>query len=99
MLYVTYTNSFQNTPDYFEESYFPTEETAIRTRSSFQKLKIPQRKTNIGLKSLSYTGPSLSNNLNENLKRSSNINDFKHKIRVLFRRIKKKKDMNLNKRP
>ena len=57
----------------------------------FKKLKIPRRKTNIGLKSLSYTGPSLWNNLNENLKRSSSINDFKHKIRVLFRRIKKKK--------
>ena len=92
----------KHSPDYFEELFFPTEETAIRTRSSFQKLKIPWCKTNIGLKSLSYTGPSLWNNLHENLKRSSSINDFKHKIkgkRVLFWRIKKKKNMNLNKRP
>ena len=79
----------KHSPDYFEELFFPTEETAIRTRSSFQKLKIPRRKTNIGLKSLSYTGPSLWNNLNENLERFSSINDFKHK-RVLFRKIKKK---------
>ena len=74
----------KHSPDYFEELFFPTEETAIRTRSSFQKLKIPRRKTNIGLKSLSYTGPSLWNNLNENLKRSSSINDFKHKIKEFY---------------
>ena len=36
----------KHSPDYFEELFFPTEETAIRTRSSFQKLKIPRRKTN-----------------------------------------------------
>ena len=74
----------KHSPDYFEELFFPTEQTAIRTRSSFQKLKIPRRKTNIGLKSLSYTGPSLWNNLNENLKRSSSINDFKHKIKEFY---------------
>ena len=78
----TYTNSFQNTLRIILKNYFfPTEETPIRTRSSFQKLKIPRRKTNIELKSLSYTGPSLWNNLNKNLKRSSSINDFKHKIK------------------
>ena len=71
-------------PDYFEELFFPTEETAIWIRSSFQKLKIPQHKTNIGLKSLSYTGPSLWNNLNENLKRSSSINNSKHKIKEFY---------------
>ena len=81
----------KHSPDYFEELFFPTEETTIRTRSSFQKLKIPRRKTNIGLKSLSYTGPSLWNNLNENLKRSSSINDFKHKIKEFyFEELKKK---------
>ena len=78
----------KHSPDYFEELFFPTEETPIRTRSSFQKLKIPQRKTNI--KSLSYTGPSLRNNLNENLKRSSSINDFQHKIREFYFELKKK---------
>ena len=77
--------------------FFPTEETAIRTRSSFQKLKIPRRKTNIGLKSLLYTGPSLWNNLNKNLKRSSSVNDFKHKIKEFYFE-ELKKNMNLNKR-
>ena len=82
----------KHSPDYFEELFFPTKETAIGTRSSFQKLKIPRRKTNIGLKSLSYTGPSLWNNLNENIKRSSSINDFKHKIKEFyFEELKKTK--------
>ena len=85
-------------PDYFEELFFPTEETAIRTRSSFQKLKISRRKTNIGLKSLSYTSPSLWSDLNKNLKRSSSINDFKHKIKdFYFEELKK--NMNFNRRP
>ena len=88
----------KHSPDYFEELFFPTEETAIRTCSSFQKLKIPRRKSNIGLKSLSYTGPSLWNNRNENLKRSSSINDFKHKIKEFYFE-ELKKNMNLNKRP
>ena len=74
----------KHSPDHFEELFFPTEETAIQTRFSFQKLKIPRRKTNIGLKSLSYTGPSLWNNVNENLERSSSINDFKHKIKEFY---------------
>ena len=52
---------------------------------------IPRHKTNIGLKSLSYTGPSLWNNLNENLKRSSSINNFKHKIKEFyFEELKKR---------
>ena len=89
----------KRSPDCFKELFFPTEETAIRTRSSFQKLKIPRRKTNIELKSLSYTGPSLWNNLNENLKRSSSIDDFRRKIKEFyFEELKKKKNMNLNKR-
>ena len=81
----------KHSPDYFEELFFPTEETAIQTCSSFQKLKIPRRKTNIGLKYLSYISPSLWNNLNENLKRSSSISDFKHKIKEFhFEELKKK---------
>ena len=83
-LYSVYKFFSKNSPDYFEELYFPVEETAIQTRFSFQKLTIPRRKTNIGLKSLSYTGPSWWNNLNENLKRSTSVNNFKHKIKELY---------------
>ena len=53
---------------------------------------IPRCKTNIGLKALSYIGPSLWNNINENLKRSSSLNNFKHSIKEhYFRELKKKK--------
>ena len=81
----------------FFQLFFPIKESAIQTRSSFQKLNIPRRKTNIRLKSLSYTGPSLWYNLNENLKRSSSINNFKHKIKEFY--FEELKNMNLNKRP
>ena len=57
----------------------------------------PQRGI-MAVKSLSYTGPSLWTNLNENLKRSSSINDFKHKIKEFYFE-ELKKNMNLNKRP
>ena len=68
----------------FKINFNVTKKFTIRTRSSFQKLKNPRRKTNIGLKSLSNTGPSLWNNLNENVKRSSSINNFKHKIKEFY---------------
>ena len=42
--------------------------------------------------------PSLWNNLNKNLKRSSSINNFKHKIKEFYFE-ELKKNMNLNKRP
>ena len=53
-------NFFAKTcPDYYDELYFPKETNGVHTRSSYQKLSIPRCKTNIGLKALSYIGPSL----------------------------------------
>ena len=37
------------------------------TGSSYQKLNVPHRKTNVGQKVLSYVGTSLWNNLNKTL--------------------------------
>ena len=50
-------------------------------RSSYQKLNVPHRKTNIGQKALLYGGPSLWNNLNKTLKTSTSLNTFKHNIK------------------
>ena len=73
---------FANTcPDYFDELFFPVETIGVQTRSSYQKLIQPRRKTNMGLKTLSYVGPSLWNNLSERLKLSTSINSFKHNIK------------------
>ena len=68
-------------PDYFDELYFPVETIGVQTRSSYRKLNLPRRKTNMGLKALSYVGPSLWNNLSESLKLSTTINNFKHNIK------------------
>ena len=77
-------------PDYYDELFFPAETNGVRTRSSYQKLGLPRRKTNIGLKALSYVGPSLWNNLDETLKTSSSINNFKHKMKeYYFSKLKK----------
>ena len=46
-----------------------------------QCIKIPRRKTNQGLRALSYIGPSLWNNLDKSLKTSASLNAFKHNIK------------------
>ena len=78
-------------PDYFDKLYFLAEADSVRTHSSYQKLSLPRRKTHLGIKALSNVGPSLWNNLNENLKTSSSINNFiKHKTKeYYFSKLKK----------
>jgi len=71
-------------PDYFDELYFPAEVTGVRTRSSYQKLNLPRRKTNIGVQALSYVGPSLWNSLDETIKTSNSVNSFKHKMKEYY---------------
>ena len=64
-----------------DEVFFKAECNGIPTRYSYQKLKLPHRKTNLGLRALSYDGPSLWNNLDKSLKTSSSLNTFKHNIK------------------
>ena len=64
-------------PEYFNEIYFPAEPSNINTRSSFQRLKQPLRKSNKGLNSASYSGPLLWNKLPIEIKRSGSTNSFK----------------------
>ena len=61
------------------EVYVPIELNNYNTRSSYQKLKQPLRKTNTGQKALSYIGPSLWKKLPEILKQSPNA--FKHSLK------------------
>ena len=49
-------------PDYMDEFFSHADSNGIHQRYSYQKLKLPHRKTNQGLRALSYTGPSLWNN-------------------------------------
>ena len=71
-------------PDYMDEIYFPADQVNIRTRFSYQKLKIPKRKTTMGMKNLSYIGPSFWNKLPSFLKYAKTLNSFKHKIKEYF---------------
>ena len=71
-------------PDYFNEIYFLTEPININTRSSFLRLKQPFRKSNKGLNSASYSGPSLWNKMPVEIKRSGSINSFKHNVKYYY---------------
>ena len=66
-------------PEYFNEICFPAKPSKINTRLSFQRLKHTLRKSNKGLNSTSYSGPSLRNKLPIEIKRSGSTNSFKHK--------------------
>jgi len=70
-------------PKYFSEMYHPDVQ-GYNTRSSYQKLKPPFRKTNKGQNTLSYLGPKLWNKLPEEVKMSTNANNFKHKLKANF---------------
>ena len=72
----------KNCPKYFDEIYVPLETNGVHTRSSYQKLNVPHRKTNVRQKALSYVGPSLWNNSNKTLKTSTSLNTFKHIILI-----------------
>ena len=81
----------KNCPNYFDEIYVPLETNGVHTRSSYQKLDAPHRKTNVEQKPLSSVGPSLWNNLNKTLKTSTRLNAFKHNIKQhCFNKLKKK---------
>ena len=71
-------------PEYFNEIYFPAEPSNINTQSSFQRLKQPLRKWNKGLNSVSYSGPSLRNKLPVEIKRPGSINSFNHNVKNYY---------------
>ena len=70
-------------PEYLVEMYYPVEE-GLKTRFSFQKLILPCKTTNRGLRMLSYLGPRLWNALHREIKSASSANNFKHKIKNNF---------------
>ena len=75
----------------FDEIYVPLETNGVHTRSSYEKLNIPHRKTNVGQKALSYFGPSLWDNLTKTLKTSTSLNAFKLDVKQhYFNELKKR---------
>ena len=71
----------KNSPNYFDKICVLLETNEVHTRSSYQKLNVPHRKTNVGQKALSYVGPLPWNNLNKTLKTLTSLNTFKHDIK------------------
>ena len=78
-------------PEYFNEIYFPAKLSNINTRSSFQRLKQPVK----GLNSVSYSGPSLWNKLPIEIKRSGSTNNFKQCKKLLSNKNGTKRFVNI----
>ena len=71
-------------PDYFNDVFCPVDDNEVATRSCNKKLKLPSRKSKLGMQSLSYVGPSTWNKLPNNLKTTTSINCLKHDIKKYF---------------
>ena len=71
-------------PDYFDELFCHVGENGVITRSSNKKLRLPFRKTKLGIQSLSYVGPNTWDSLPDNLKSATSVNSFKHYIKEYF---------------
>ena len=68
-------------PNYLNEVFQTAPENNIQTRGSFLKLKCLFRKTNAGQMALSYTGPTIWSKTPDMLKRTNNLNTFKHNLK------------------
>ena len=68
-------------PDYFNEVFYPVDDNGVATRCCSKKLKLPFRKSKLGIQSLSHLGPNTWNKLPNNLKTATSVNCFKHDIK------------------
>ena len=56
----------------------------INTRNSFLKLNHPLQKASTGQKGLSCIGPAIWNRIPEIIKKTRNLNTFKHKTKRYY---------------
>ena len=73
-----------NCPYYLNEDFEFAPEGYISLRNNFLKLKQSFRNTNTGQKALSFIGPSFWNQIPETLKKTDNLNTFKHNLKKHF---------------
>ena len=71
-------------PIFIGKLFFLADHNSRNTRSSSLRLIQPKRKTNAGLNSLSYAGPSYWNKLPFDLKIPMTLSSFKHSIKKHF---------------
>ena len=72
-----------NCPYYLNEVFEFAPEGNISLRNNL-KLKRPFQNTNNDQKALSFIGPSLWNQIPETLKKTNNLNTFKHNLKKHF---------------
>ena len=70
--------------DQFNDVFCPVDGNGVATRCCNKNLKLPFRKSTLGMQSLSNVGPSTSNKLPNNLKTATSINSFKYNIKKYF---------------
>ena len=68
-------------PHYLNEIFMKAPESSSSLRNSYQKLQQPFRKTNTGQNALSFIGPALPNKVPKEIKRTTNLNAFKHSLK------------------
>ena len=79
-------------PNYLNEVVQTAPENNIQTRGSLLKLKCPFRKTKAGQMALSYIGPIIWSKTPDTLKRTKNLNTFKHNLKEHY--LKELKNFN-----
>ena len=73
-----------NCPYYLNEVFKFAPKGNISLRNNFVKLKRPFRNINTGQKALSFIDPSFWNQIPETLKKTDNLNTFKHNLKKHF---------------
>ena len=68
-------------PHYLNEVFMKAPESSSSLRSSYQKPQQPYRKTSTGQNTLSFIGPGLWNKIPEEIKRTTDLNAFKHDLK------------------
>ena len=82
------------TPLFMSDVFHPARENQISTRSSYLKLQQPFRKTKLGQNTLSYIGSGEWNKLPTFMKKLTNVNTFKHKLKDHYlEEIKRKEQL------
>ena len=74
----------EHCPNYLNEIFDVNIKNNFQLRGSFRKLKCPFRKTNTSQLALSYIGPTFWNKTPYTLKRTKNLNTFKHSLKRYF---------------
>ena len=71
-------------PYYLIEVFEFAPEGNVSLRNNFLKRKRPFRNTNTSHKALSFIGPSFRNQIPQTLKKTDNLNTFKHNLKKHF---------------